>query len=67
MRPLELILQKHDISYHFYADDALLHLSFDPSDSYTAVNRLNNCLADIRSWMSENFLKLNADKTELIL
>ncbi len=67
MRPLELILQGHDISYHFYADDTQLHLSFDPCDSNTAVNRLNNCLADIRSWMSDNYLKLNADKTELIL
>ncbi len=33
MRPLELILQKHDISYHFYADDTQLHLSFDPSET----------------------------------
>ncbi len=67
MRPLESILQKHDINYHFYADDTQLHLSFDPKDSITAVNRLNRCLADIRSWMSDNFLKLNADKTELLL
>jgi len=60
-------LQKHDISYHFYVDDTQLHLSFDPSDLSTAINRLNNRLADIRSSMSDNFLKLNADKTEPIL
>ncbi len=67
MRPLELILQKHDISYHFYADDTQLHLSFDPSESCAAIKRLNSCLADIRSWMSANYLKLNSDKTELLL
>ena len=59
--------QSYVKSSDFYADDTQLHLSFDPSNSSTAVHRLNNCLADIRSWMSDNFLKLNADKTELIL
>jgi len=66
MRPLELNLQKHDISYYFHADDTQLHLSFDPSDSSTIVNKLNNCLAAVRSWMSANFLKLNTEKNELI-
>jgi len=32
-----------------------------------ADNRLNNCLADIRSCMSENFLKLNVIKLNLSL
>jgi len=35
MRSLELILQGHDISYHFDADDTQLHLSFNPSDLST--------------------------------
>jgi len=30
-RPVELTLQKHDISYYFYADKTQLHLPFDSS------------------------------------
>ncbi len=67
MRPLEEIMQKHNISHHFYADDTQLYLSFDPSEANQAMDRLNKCLADIRSWMSANFLKLNSEKTELLL
>jgi len=29
--------------------------------------RLNSCVVDIRAWMASSFLKLNDDKTELIL
>jgi len=51
--------------YRFHAYDAQLHLSFDPSDSSTAVNRLSSSLADVRACMSANLLKLNSDNTEL--
>lgn len=67
MQPLEAIIQRHNISHHFYADDTQLYLSFDPSEAHQAIDRLNKCLVDIRSWMSTNFLKLNSDKTELLL
>jgi len=60
-------LQERDISYHCYDDDTKLPLSFDSSNSGTADNRPKNCLADIRSWMSDNFFKFNADNSECIL
>jgi hypothetical protein len=67
MRPLEAIMQRHNISHHFYADDTQLYLSFNPSEASQAMDRLNKCLVDIRSWMSTNFLKLNSEKAELLL
>ncbi len=66
-RPLEQIIERHSIKYHFYADDTQLYLSFDPSDAVSALDKLNSCLSDIRDWMASNFLKLNDDKTELLL
>ena len=65
--PLEDVIKAHNIGYHFYADDTQLYLSFKPSEMASATDKLNACLADIRNWMSDNFLKLNDDKTELLL
>ena len=33
----------------------------------TSIKNLENCLEDIRAWMSLNFLKLNGSKTEFII
>ncbi len=53
-------------SYHFYADDTQLYLSFRPDDP-TVAARISGCLADISAWMKENHLQLNLAKTELLV
>jgi len=65
--PLEKIIKRHNISYYFYADDTKLYVSFVSSESQAAVAKLDHYPSDIRDWMADNFLKLNDDKTELIL
>ncbi len=60
------IIQAHDFSYHFYADDAQLYLSFRPDDP-TVAARISGCLADISAWMKEHHLQLNLAKTELLV
>ncbi len=67
--PLGDIVRKHNMSYHLYADDTQLYLSFDskvPSAGPEAIARLESCIADIRQWMLVNKLKLNDDKTEFL-
>jgi len=54
-RPLEQIIERHKIQYHFYADDTQLYLFFDPIDAQSDMARLNSCLVDIRAWMADNF------------
>lgn len=66
-QPLETIIERHNLRFHFYADDTQLYLSFNPSEAQDAIAKLNHCLSDIRDWMASNFLKLNDDKTELVL
>ncbi len=60
------IIQKHGFSYHCYADDTQLYLSFHPDD-LTKDARISVCLADISSWMKDHHLQLNLAKTELLV
>ena len=60
------ILKHHLPSIHTYADDTQLYLSFKPSDSSSeveAVSAMQKCISDVQSWMREDQLMLNDDKT----
>ena len=65
--PLGHILKYYNINYHIYADDTQLYCSFDSDCAEEVLVSLQDCIADIRSWMIKNKLKINDDKTEFLV
>lgn len=69
-RPLSDIIANHGLSYHSYADDTQIYIHFNkqsPDCITAAIDKLELCVKDISTWMSQNGLKLNHDKTEFCI
>ena len=69
VRPMSEIINRHNVSYHSYADDSQLYIQCDNNEESIrcAITRLEQCISDICEWMSGNSLKINQDKTEFII
>ena len=64
------IIEKHLPEAQGYADDHQVYLSFRPilSTNQTAsVTAIENCVAELRSWMSSNMLMVSDSKTEFLI
>ena len=67
-KPISDIIAGHGLSHHCYADDTQLYIAIEHSANlHSELLRMERCVADIRNWMRHNMLKLNDDKTELIV
>ena len=65
--PLSYLLRDSDTSFHLYADDTQLYISFSPEDPGDTLSRLSSTLDSVHSWLSSNKLIVNPSKTEFLL
>ena len=68
--PLAVIVRKHRLSVHGYADDTQSYLRISDKNPDTIsglIEKIEVCLQDVYRRMSKNMLKLNSDKTEIII
>ena len=63
------VIEKYNIGRQFFADDTQLINSFSPNPDTVnrVVQNLESCCDEIKKWMLQNRLKLNDEKTEVIL
>ena len=62
-----IILRKLGFSFHFYADDTQIYISVTYANLQNQITVLKEGYKIINDFLSANFLKLNHDKSELIL
>ena len=64
---LSIVISRHNICHHLYADDTQIYLSLPKTDPEMSLSLVPQCLQDVSDWMIASKLKLNPDKTEFIL
>ena len=67
IHPVGDILRRNNVSFHMYADDTSVYVAFDPwidGECERALNKLQICVRQIKSWMWQNKLQLNQENTE---
>ena len=55
------------MNFHIYADDTQAYLEVSGGQKASGKKQLEKCLHEVQSWMSANWLQLNASKTEFIV
>ena len=68
-RQLAELIQKFCIDNHFFADDSDLYscLPTERESALTAIGNVESCCHEIKRWMMKNKLKLNKQKTDVLL
>lgn len=69
-RAVSSIIRKYQLDYQIYADDIQIYTYFspdNPSSQRDATERIQACVTEIKCWMTDCYLKLNEEKTEVIV
>ena len=67
IKPLSAIIDSHSIIHHSFADDLQLQMSAPPDRISEVLHSIQSCISDVNGWATANMLKLNDNKTELML
>ncbi len=63
---LQDIIASHCLQSVVYSDDTQICFVFRRKDRLSAVQKIETCVAGVRSWCQKNGLVLNDGKTELV-
>ena len=65
--PLAKLLCQHNMQHHLYADDTQLYVTFPLTDHMQALARMEACIQEVKTWLCDNGLVMNENKSEAIV
>ena len=65
--PLQDVIARHNLNSLFYADDTQLYIATDPASQASSLSALQTCIEAVMRWNTQNTLRSNVEKTEVIL
>ena len=67
LAPLQDVILTHDLNCMFYSDDTQIYIAIkDPDHSAVSVEILQACVNDVFAWDTQNMLKSNPGKTDIL-
>ena len=66
-KPLSAIIDSHSIIHHSFADDLQLQMSDPPDRISELLHSMQSCICDVIAWATTYMLRLNDNKSELML
>ena len=67
IKPLSAIIDSHSIIHHSFADDLQQQMSAPLDKISELLHSMQSCISDVKAWTTANMLKLNDNKTKLML
>ena len=67
IKPMSTIIDSQSIIHHSFADDFQLQMSAPPDKISKLLHSMLSCISDVEAWATANMLKLEDNKTELML
>ena len=67
IKPFYAIIDSHSIIHNSFADDLQLQMSAPPDRISELLHSMQSRICDVKAWATVNMLKLNDNKTELML
>ena len=67
IKPLSAVIDSHSIIHHSFADDIQQQTSAPPDKISELLHSMQPCISDVKAWATANMLRLNDNKTELLL
>ena len=66
-KPLSAIIDSHSIMHNSFTDDLQFQMSAPADRISELLHSMQSCISDVKAWTTANKLKLNDNKTELML